>query len=94
MGCCNSEVLRSNARKQAAQWLAASVASAPEPVRKCLADIVIQLAADNVPQRQFDTGWRQLGRALGFLASTERRRSSRGSDVTDKAAAGSVQTMG
>ncbi len=90
MSSADPEILRANARKEAAKWLAASVASAPEPVRKCLSDIVVQLAADNVPQRQFDSGWRQLGRALGFLPSTERRRSSRGSEVTGNAAPGSA----
>lgn len=64
-------------RRQAALWLATSLASAPEVVREALSDVVAELTTENLPQGQFNAHWRQLGRALGILPSSERRRSGR-----------------
>jgi hypothetical protein len=61
-------------RKEAAAWLAKHIQSAPAAVRLCLEDVVTSLtAASQGSQKQFNIHWRQLGRALGLIASSERR---------------------
>ena len=62
-------------RKEAAAWLAEHLTTAPEPVRKCLEPIVANLTIRQLAQKQFNVHWRQLGRALGLIPSSERRRS-------------------
>jgi len=62
-------------RKEAVAWFAKHLASAPECVRSCLEESLAFLTVGSVSQNQFNIHWRQLGRAFGFIPSSEKRRS-------------------
>jgi len=64
-------------REDIARWIAQHLDSAPDPIRSPLTAILEALVEERVPQKQFNQDWRQLGRALGFIPSSERRRSGK-----------------
>jgi len=62
-------------RKEAAAWLGQQIESAPEFFRPVLRSMLTNLAAGQVSRKQFNTFSRELGRALGIIPSSERRKS-------------------
>jgi hypothetical protein len=62
-------------RHEVASWITANEKSVPEPVRIFLLAHQEYLKADGDLRRRFNETWRELGRALGIIASSERRRS-------------------
>ena len=69
------EELNPEQRQQAAAWLEQQIESAPEFFRPVLKSMLANLAAGQVSKKQFNTFSRQLGRALGIIPSSERRKS-------------------
>jgi hypothetical protein len=57
-------------------WFAEHHETLPEPVRRFLAEPLAKLRAAGVSQKNFNLYTRQLARALGLIASSERRRPS------------------
>ncbi len=62
-------------RREALAWLISSLETAPASIRPVVAELVASLTADAVSTKAAHRYWRQLARALGLIASTERRRS-------------------
>jgi len=62
-------------RKEAAAWLAQQIESAPEFFRPVLESMLANLALGQVSKKQFNTFSRELGRALGIIPSSEKRKS-------------------
>jgi hypothetical protein len=67
--------LNAEQRQEAAAWLEQELESAPEFFRPVLKSMLTHLAAGQVSQKQFNAFSRQLGRALGFIPRSEKRKS-------------------
>lgn len=74
--------LSAEQRREVADWIDATSASLPEPVRAFLALHQPYLAAHGDPRKPFDAAWRELRRALHITPSSEKRRPS-GSPLAD-----------
>ena len=63
-------------REESISWVAEHLETAPDAVRKALAEPLEKLLGERLPQKEFNRYSRQLARAMGFIPSSEKRRPS------------------